>query len=121
MNALHDQPSFTGVTRWNRELCTDYRPVDDRRSCSRVTGWTHADHEVYRGMNGNTSITTVTVEPDGTGTLTVDHERDPSNSRRMEATDVSVENDRLEPLESGRWEPLLESPVLTTTPPPGRS
>lgn len=50
-------------------VIAELRPEGGRYFVSRVLSWTYPDSEHLYGMNGSTSITTVTFEPDGTGTF----------------------------------------------------
>ena len=96
-------------------VSADLRPEGNRYFCTRVASWTYPDTTTWYRMDDATSITTVTFEPDGTGTLTVRDKLDPVNDVRMEARDIPVAEHWVDRFEFGEWDVLLNLPMLKPT------
>ena len=93
----------------------DLRPEEGRYFCDQVVSWTYPDTSTRYDMDESTSITAVTFEPDGTGTLTVRDKLDPVNDVRMEARDIPVAEHWVDRFEFGAWDVLLNLPMLKPT------
>jgi hypothetical protein len=135
--ALHGEPpSFIILVRpdedgWQKSeryntagslvVSADLRATDGRYFVTRVWSWTYPDADKWYSMSGSTSITTVTFEPDGTGTFTLKDKLEPANSMRMEARDIPVDDNWVDRFEFGDWDVLKNlkalEPTTTVLPP----
>jgi hypothetical protein len=95
----------------------DLRPENGRYFLDQVRSWTYPDAETRYSMSGSTSITTVTFEPDGTGTFTLKDKLEPANSMRMEARDIPVEDNWVDRFGFGEWDVLRNLKALEPTTP----
>ncbi len=95
----------------------DLRPENGRYFVDQVRSWTYPDADTRYGMDKSASITTVTFEPDGTGTFTLKDKLEPANSMRMEARDIPVEDNWVDRFGFGEWDVLRNLKALEPTTP----
>ena len=87
----------------------------DRYFCDQVRSWTYPDEENWYGMSESTSITTVTFQPDGTGTLSLRDKLDPANDMHLKARDIPVHEHWSDRFAFGQWDIRLNLPMFTAT------